>query len=676
MELSASISVTGMTRKSAADAPVVPSALGLLPDLTLERDAAMVPQDLSVDFYGPSISYELAPGSDALPPGLVLSSTGQLSGTPSEAVSGLNLVIRGTNPHGVADSGFTLTVQTMLLDFTATLSGATVNPTYGDTAESGVPLTAGAIGFSGATPGSITFQWATQNGPINGATSASYTPDAMTFDGDTLFCTVTPDGYPAKTTPTLVIRNAPPVAAGALMDEIFDLDSGPEILDASVDFTGQGLAYSVTGPGVSIDPATGVLTIQTDSPVAGVAVVITALNSGGQAQSAFTLTIEDDTPGVAPVLGVPVLSEATNTITLNVDLDSTIYWRRDASGTNPTAADVIAGGGFDSGAFAVTTGSNEVDVTFATGNDGLQQISFVAAIAPGAPSNVQSAVIDIDTAAPAITGSAPLAGAGGVAVDTTPSVTFSEAIFAVSGSVTLYDVTGDQVVETFDVTNDAGTAPGQVGISGQSLTIHPSANLSEARDYAVQIAPGALRDAAGNLFDGVSDTTTLRFSTNTPPVIDTDFGAGFVTAEPTLWAAIQANPFNATPEHRGAETWDGYPVSLSDGGIVGLKSGNYPQLRFSVPVEIGKTYVIDADLPVGEGTWGGPLRVKLGSGINLNDYAQVDETQAGQPRVVEIRGLAVTATTAELWFAVIVEINSGGQNGGHPAISMLTVREF
>ncbi len=142
-----------------------------------------------------------------------------------------------------------------------------------------------------------------------------------------------------------------------------------------------------------------------------------------------------------------------------------------------------------------------------------------------------------------------------------------------------------------------------------------------------------------------------------------------------LWAAIQANPYNATPEHRGAETWSAYPASVTDGGVVGVKSGSFPQLRFPVPVDVGKSYLIDADFPVGEGTWSGPLRVKIGSARDLSDYAQVDESQAGQPRVVEMRGQQVTATTTELWFAVVVETGTGGTSGGNPSVSMLRVVE-
>ena len=675
MELSTSIGLVRAARRPAAAPPVAPAALGLLPDLALLRDQPMAPVFVSSDFTGPQIVYALAPGSDALPAGLSLSSAGVLSGTPTEEVS-RNIVIRGTNAQGSDDSGFSVAVFEVLLTFTATLSGAVANPTHGSCAQHGVALTAGATGYSGAAPGSVAYQWMTvESGAIPGATGATHVPDAGLRDGERLFCRVTPAGYPPQDTGQLVIRQAPPVAAGALWDEILDLGSGVELYDVAGDFTGAGLVFSVTGPGCTIDAATGRLAIDPASPVAGATVTVTALNSGGAAQSAFTLTVEDAGIGAGPDLGQPVLDEATDTISLTVDADCTIWWRRDATGTNPTAAMVMAGGGHDAGSFAVISGANEIDIVFAPGNDGMQEISFVAAVDVFEPSLVQTVAIEIDTTDPVLASSAPAAGAGEVSPSVTPILTFSEPVSPGTGTVSLYDLTGAATLESFDVVTDAGTGAGQVEIAGTTLTIRPTAPLVAGRDYAVLVDPGAVTDTAGNPFAGIAGTGTLSFSTGTAAVIDTDFGAAFQTEEAALWASIQANPFNATPEHRGTETWAAYPASVTDGGIVGVKSGSYPQLRFSVPVEVGKTYAIDADFPVGEATWSGPLRVKIGSARDLADYAQVDATQAGQPRLVTVRGQQVTATTAALWFAVVVETGTGGAGGGHPAISMLRVAE-
>ena len=63
------------------------------------------------------------------------------------------------------------------------------------------------------------------------------------------------------------------------------------MLDAFLDFAGQGLTFGVTGPGVAVDPATGRLAISSDALVSGVEVVVTAGNSGGGAESRFRVTV-------------------------------------------------------------------------------------------------------------------------------------------------------------------------------------------------------------------------------------------------------------------------------------------------------------------------------------------------------------------------------------------------
>jgi len=415
--------------------------------------------------------------------------------------------------------------------------------------------------------------------------------------------------------------------------------------------------------------------IETNSPVAGAIVTVAAVNSGGSAQSAFSLTVEEAGLGPGPDISNPILDAINGTIAFIVGTVGTVYWRRDPRGTNPDAAAVIAGGGHDSGSFPVAAGENPVDITFSQGNDGVQEISFVAAVTPSEPSLVQTVAIEVDTVDPTLSGTIPAAGATSAPETTTPVLTFSEPVVAGTGIVTLYDVTGSASVEAFDVVGNAGLGVGQIEFAGTQVTLRPSVPLSVGQEYAVLIEPTAVRDLSGNTFAGIASPTAFSFTVASSAVLNTNFDAGFPSAEAALWASMQTNPYNATAEHRDGETWGNYPASVTDGGLVGVKSGNYPQLRFSVPVELGKTYTIDADLPVGEGGWTGPLRLKLGSALDQADYAQIDEAQTGQPHVVEVRGQQITATSTELWFAVIVETGQSGATGGNPALSMLRVTE-
>ncbi|ARE42523.1 hypothetical protein RGUI_4206 (plasmid) [Rhodovulum sp. P5] len=95
-----------------------PVAAGALPDLLLTAETPVTGLDLSADFTGEGLSFELAPSSAALPAGLTLSAAGLLEGTPAAAATGQNIILRARNSGGEADSGFTVDVQESLRSVT------------------------------------------------------------------------------------------------------------------------------------------------------------------------------------------------------------------------------------------------------------------------------------------------------------------------------------------------------------------------------------------------------------------------------------------------------------------------------------------------------------------------------------------------------------------------------
>lgn len=119
--------------------------------------------------------------------------------------------------------------------------------------------------------------------------------------------------------------------------------------------------------------------------------------------------------------------------------------------------------------------------------------------------NCSISVAFIEAVAPTLSSSTPADGTTGVAVGSNIALTFSENIQAGTGNITLYD-SGDNLVEAFDVTTD-------VTISGATVTLDPANDLSSLTGYYVQVAATAIDDAAGNSFDGISDKTTLNFTT-------------------------------------------------------------------------------------------------------------------------------------------------------------------
>jgi|GEM_PF-711590 len=170
----------------------------------------------------------------------------------------------------------------------------------------------------------------------------------------------------------------------------------------------------------------------------------------------------------------------------------------DAS-TGPNAASAVTHLEFDLP--AVLNNQSQVEIriltTDAVGSDewiGIDNIS------------VTSEAMSADTTAPQLSATLPADGAIGIAPGADIKLTFNEAIAIGSGSITLTDGHGDtRVIDVADAT--------QVSVSGQTLTINPSANLKLGATYHVSIGAGAVTDLAGNAWAGTGmnpvDFTTI-----------------------------------------------------------------------------------------------------------------------------------------------------------------------
>ena len=133
-----------------------------------------------------------------------------------------------------------------------------------------------------------------------------------------------------------------------------------------------------------------------------------------------------------------------------------------------------------------------------------------------------------DTTAPTLSSSVPADGATGVAVNANLVLNFSETVIAQSGKNIVIYKSDDSVVETISVTS------GQVtGSNSSQITVNPSSNLDSNTSYYVLIDSASFKDAAGNSYAGISDKTSLNFTT-----------ASSDTTAPTLVSTVPAT--NAT----------------------------------------------------------------------------------------------------------------------------------
>ena len=118
------------------------------------------------------------------------------------------------------------------------------------------------------------------------------------------------------------------------------------------------------------------------------------------------------------------------------------------------------------------------------------------------------------------------------------------------------------MVETIDVTS------GQVTGSGSTqITINPGSDLAEQTAYYVQIAATAFDDSSSNSYAGISDKTTLSFTTadETNPTI-----TSFSPADNATAVATTSNIVLNFSEAVDAETGNIVIYKASDDSVVEL----------------------------------------------------------------------------------------------------------
>ena len=120
---------------------------------------------------------------------------------------------------------------------------------------------------------------------------------------------------------------------------------------------------------------------------------------------------------------------------------------------------------------------------------------------------------------PIFTSVTPTDNATGVAITTDIVISFDEEIKKGTGTIILRDVTGSVNFEVFDVSIATATSSpnaGALGIINNQLFINPTSSLLSSHVYAVQIASTAIDDTEGNSFAGITNQTTINFTTANP----------------------------------------------------------------------------------------------------------------------------------------------------------------
>ena len=237
--------------------------------------------------------------------------------------------------------------------------------------------------------------------------------------------------------------------------------------------------------------------------------------------SAWTFTTETDT--YAPTSSASSPANGASGVLVDADLVLSFDETIEAGTGSITLHDASDGTVLDS----LDVGSGEVDVsgstlTLSPDEDMLYNTGYYVLIPDGAikdaAGNAYPGITDTsawtftteaDNYAPTSSASSPANGASGVLVDADLVLSFDETVEAGSGSITLHDASNDTVLDSLDVGSS------EVDVSGSTLTLSPDEDMLYNTEYYVLIPGGAIEDAAGNAYPGISDTSAWTFTTET-----------------------------------------------------------------------------------------------------------------------------------------------------------------
>jgi predicted extracellular nuclease len=233
-----------------------------------------------------------------------------------------------------------------------------------------------------------------------------------------------------------------------------------------------------------------------------------------------------------------------------------------------------------------------------------------------------------DTTPPALVSSNPADNATGMDAAADIVLTFNETVQAGTGFITITDGAGD--VRTIAVSDP------QVTISGNVVTIDPTADLAAATAYDVIVDAGAFEDASGNDFAGIAQNE-LDFTTASalPPITHTISeiqGNGhispFAGTMQTLQGVVTAVDTNGSRGFYIQDPAGDGNAATSDAIFVFMPSGALPQVGRLVQV----TGTISEFVPSGAAT--GSFST---TEITVSEFADLGEGPAIAP--VQIGGI-------------------------------------
>jgi serralysin len=183
---------------------------------------------------------------------------------------------------------------------------------------------------------------------------------------------------------------------------------------------------------------------------------------------------------------------------------------------------IIGGAGSDTAIIAVNSANIQLSFNSLTSllqlssqTEGVDTLSGIETIAFADRTVVVASLNLIDKEAPVLVSASPTDGASNVAAGANIVLTFNELVSAGAGSVVIHRDDGG-VAASVKVLDLLG-----LGLLGTQFTINPATDLASNSHYYVTIDATAFRDATGRYFPGISNATTLDFTTAATPLTGT-----------------------------------------------------------------------------------------------------------------------------------------------------------
>ena len=323
---------------------LLPAITGAPGELTYSANPAIYTVGVAISDNAPSLTggaavYSIAP---TLPAGLSLdTSSGVISGTPTEQSVATDYTVTATNSGGSATAMVTITVNTVApsaLSYAMNPAIYTVGVAISDNAPSS---TGGAVviySIDPALPAGLSLD--TASGVISG------TPSALSTTTDYTVTATNPGGSTTAMVTITVNAMAPSVLVYSVNPAIYTV--GVAISDNMPSLTGGAVVYSIapTLPaGLSLDTSSGVISGTPTEQSVATDYTVTATNSGGSTTAVVTIAVKGRHP------------QYTNSGPFNVAENS-------ANGTLAGDADAIDadGGAKDVGVtYVIQSGNDSVD---------------------------------------------------------------------------------------------------------------------------------------------------------------------------------------------------------------------------------------------------------------------------------------------------------------------------